>query len=166
LILIYFTFRSIKPFLFAATSIVIGFVVAFAATHAVFGEVHLLTIIFGTSLVGVSDDYSLHFFSEYLNHKNKNKNTGDKVLKHIFPGITMGLITSILGYMSLMFTPFPGLQQIAFFSTIGFTVSYLIVVLFFPKFYQPSKLVYRSTLLDLSNKFLTFFQKIISRKKY
>ena len=165
LILIYFTFKSIKPFFFAITSIVVGFVVAFTATHLVFGEVHLLTIIFGTSLIGVSDDYSLHFFSEYLNKKTKDKNNGIEVLNHIFPGITMGLITSILGYMALMFTPFPGLQQIAFFSTIGFTISYLIVVLFFPKFYKPSHSNYNSVLLNYSNNFLVFFQKIISKKK-
>lgn len=165
LLLIYFTFRSIKPFFFAITSISVGFIVAFAATHLVFGEVHLLTIIFGTSLVGVSDDYSIHYFSEYLNQKERNKNSGMAVLNHIFPGITMGLITSILGYMALIFTPFPGLQQIAFFSTIGFSISYLIVILFFPIFYKPAKLNYRPTLLNLSNSFVVFFQKIITRKK-
>jgi len=164
-LMIYFTFKSAKPFIFAVTSIVIGFVVAFAATHLFFGEVHLITIIFGTSLVGVSDDYSIHFFSEYLNRKKKNKDDGMTVLKHIYPGITMGLITSILGYMALIFTPFPGLQQIAFFSTVGFTVSFLTVILFFPKFYKPSTSTYRAALLNLSNNFVIYFQKIISRKR-
>ncbi len=41
-------------------------------------------------------------------------------LKHIFTAITLGLITSLIGYLGMLVAPFPGLQQLSLFSAIGF----------------------------------------------
>lgn len=160
-ILICFTFRSFKPFIYSTISIAAGFYVAFITTNFIFGEVHLLTIIFGTTLVG-GVDYSFHFFSEYF---NKDKKNGHKIIKRILPGLTIGLLTSVISYVALFFTPFPGLQQIAWFSTIGLIASFLVVVLFFPDLYHPKKRIYSSPLLSFSKNSLIYFQKKISAKK-
>ncbi len=161
--LIYFNFRSTKPLFFTLFSIIVGVLAAFITTNLLFKEIHLLTIIFGTSLIGVSIDYSFHFFAEYFN-KSTQKNAGRTILKRIFPGISIGLLTSLVCYLALFFTPFPILNQIACFSTIGLITSYLVVILFFPKFYRPGRLIYDSYLLNFSKVFLHNFQKRVSRK--
>jgi len=160
--LIYYFFHSAKPFILAIVSIATGFAAAFPLTHLLFGEIHLITIIFGTSLIGVSIDYSFHFFAEYLN--TKETNDGKRVLKRIFPGITLGLITSLMGYISLSFTPLPGLQQIACFSMIGLTVSYITVALLYPLLYKPSPSPRADFLLRCSEQFLRVFKKIAQSK--
>ena len=53
-------FRSARPLILTSVSIVLGCLGGFAACLAIFGEVHLLTLAFGSSLVGISVDYSLH----------------------------------------------------------------------------------------------------------
>ena len=77
----------------------------------------------------------------------------------------MGLITSLLGYVSLIFTPFPGLQQISFFSIVGLLSAYIVVTLFFPRFYRAKPLFARPFLLNFSTKLLSVFQNKISFKK-
>jgi len=43
-------------------------------------------------------------------------------------GITLGLLTSILAYLALTVAPFPGLQQLAVFSTAGLIGAYLTLI--------------------------------------
>ena len=55
-------------------------------------------------------------------------------LRHIFPGITLGLITSVLGFAGLFFAPFPGMQGMAVFSSVGLCIAYGSVVICYPYF--------------------------------
>jgi predicted exporter len=135
-LLIYFSFKSLRELFLALFAMGMGCVMAFAVTHLVFQEVHLITLIFGTSLIGVAIDYSFPFFCEFLDDES---HTGDSVIKHIYPGLTMGLCTSLMGYAALMATPFPGLQQMACFSVTGLIVAYLIVVIIYPRVYKNPK---------------------------
>lgn len=164
LLLVYFNFHSLKPLALIAISFAISFVIGFAITHLVFGEIHIITLIFGASLIGISSDYAIHFFCEYLNHKENGQNSGKLTLKHIFPGITLGLITTIFGYIGLIFTPFSALKQIALFSTIGFSVSYLVVILIFPKFYKTKNFSRSPILLNFAESFSKFSHRIVSKK--
>lgn len=165
LIMIYANFRSIKPFIFAMISIGVGFGAAFVITNFIFGEIHLLTIVFGASLIGVCEDYSMHYFAEFFNRKTTQENySKEKILKHIYPGLLNGLLTTLVGYIALAFTPFPGLKQIACFASVGLVFSFLTVIIVFPKFYEPNELIYRSGLLTFSKKFLYSFKRLMAGK--
>lgn len=50
----------------------------------------------------------------------------------MLPGIAFGLLTSLLGYAGLGFSPFPGLREMALFSALGLVASWLTVVMLFP----------------------------------
>ena len=52
----------LRPLLFTLLTLGIATCAAIAACHFAFGKVHILTLTFGTSLIGVSVDYSLHYF--------------------------------------------------------------------------------------------------------
>ena len=53
-------------------------------------------------------------------------------MRRVLPGITIGLITTLVGYRALLLAPVPGLQQVAIFSVIGLVASFLTVVLWYP----------------------------------
>ena len=127
-------FRSARPLLLTLISIGLGCLGGFAACLTVFGEVHLMTLIFGASLVGISVDYSLHFFCERFRFASDW--SAAAALRHIFPGITLGLVTSVIGFTGLFFAPFPGMQGMAVFSSVGLGVAYGCVVLCYPSFSQ------------------------------
>ena len=57
-------FRSLRQLLLALFTIGTGVAAAAATTLAVFGEIHILTLVFGASLIGISIDYALHFLCD------------------------------------------------------------------------------------------------------
>ena len=130
ILLVWLTFRSALPLALSLLSISTGLLVALASTVAIFGKVHLFSLVFGASLIGVSIDYSFHYLTDRLAAGSHWQS--DKGLKYIFIAITLGLITSLIGYLGLLVAPFPGLQQLALFSSIGLIAAYASVVCWYP----------------------------------
>lgn len=130
ILLVLFIFRSPLPLALSLLSITAGLLVALAGCITIFGKVHLFSLVFGASLIGVSIDYAFHFLTERLAAgTNWNSHHG---LTSIFNAITLGLITSLIGYLGLLAAPFPGLQQLSLFSAIGLFGAYATVVCWYP----------------------------------
>lgn len=159
-LLMLLAFASLQPLLFSLASILIGFVVAFAFTHKLFGGIHILTLVFGSSLSGVAVDYACHYFAEYYHQSGDSK----KTINYIFPGIMMGLLTTILGYAAFFFTPFRGLQEIAFFTLVGITASFGCVLLLFPRFYRSKAVSSGLWIHRFARGFIEFLQQKLSLK--
>ncbi|WP_024304125.1 MMPL family transporter [Pseudogulbenkiania sp. MAI-1] len=126
------TFRTLRHLVLSGMVIAAGTVVAVAATLALYGQLHLMTLVLGASLIGVAIDYSTHLFVNQL-HDGKDWDVR-RALAAIHPGIRMGLVTTLLGYGALAVLPFPGLRQIAFFSSAGLIGAYLTVLWCVPPF--------------------------------
>lgn len=141
--LILLVFRSFKPLIMTIVTISLGMFTGFVLTLLLFKEIHIFTIVFGTSLIGISVDYSFHFFSEWSLKKLYNGNKG--VIKHILPGISVGIITTLISYGAFTFSPFPLLQQISLFSISGLISTYITVVFLFPFITQAKKRTVNST---------------------
>ncbi|AZG33942.1 MMPL family transporter [Shewanella psychromarinicola] len=129
ILLVWLAFRSMMPLFAALLTLTSGVVFAFVATLSFFGELHLLTLVFGTSLIGVAIDYSFHFYCEKQAHPNDN---ASDTLKRIFPALTLALVTSVSAFVAIGFTPFPGMQQVAVFCAAGLMGAYLTLLLVFP----------------------------------
>ena len=129
LLLVWLAFRSLRPILLVAASLLIGCGVALAATVWVFGKVHVLTLVFGASLVGVAEDYGIHWFASRQAEPERDRWA---LLGHLLPGLWLALATSALAYLALGLAPFPGLRQMALFSVVGLTGAFLTVVFWFP----------------------------------
>lgn len=146
--LIVLAFRSLTPMLLVSLSLIFGIASGFAVVRLIFGEVFLLTFIFGASLIGVAVDYSFHYFAV------RNEDSSVSRLRAIFPAITLGLLSSIIGYTALMSTPFPGLQQMAVFCIAGLAGAYATVVLLFPSITITAR--GSDAILSLCTKFIVF----------
>jgi predicted exporter len=84
LLLVWLAFRSLRPILLVAASLLIGCGVALAVTVLVFGKVHVLTLVFGASLVGVAEDYGIHWFAS---RQAEPADRRWKLLRHLLPGL-------------------------------------------------------------------------------
>lgn len=129
IVLLLFAFRSLYPLLLSLAVIAVGMMMAMAFSLWFWGEVHILALLFGVSLIGVTVDYSLQYFSEIYAPV-----AGDARLRlrRVFAGISMGAGAAALGYLLLLLAPFPGLRQIAVFSVVGLVSAWLTVVLWLP----------------------------------
>ncbi len=128
-LLMLMTFRSLRPLLLSFLAIGSGLFAALVLSVWFFGKLHIITLVFGASLIGVADDYALHFFCDSFGSEKWNSRRG---LAFILPSLFIGLLTNLLSYAGLGFSPFPGLQEVALFSAIGLLVAWLTVVLLFP----------------------------------
>jgi len=122
-------FKSAGPMLMIALSLVIGCAAGLSATVLVFGQVHLLTLVFGASLVGVAEDFGIHYFASRLGAPDAPRWS---LMRHLLPGLLLALVTSVLGYLVLAVVPFPGLRQMALFSAVGLMAAFATAVCWFP----------------------------------
>lgn len=129
LVLMLLTFRSPRPLLLSFLAIGSGLAAALVTSVLVFGKIHIITLVFGASLIGVADDYALHFVCDSFSNKRWQPRAG---LRHIFFGLLVGLLTNLLSYAGLVFSPFPGLREVALFSAVGLLAAWLTVILLFP----------------------------------
>ncbi|MEI7994378.1 MAG: MMPL family transporter, partial [Methylococcaceae bacterium] len=110
--------------------------------------IHIITLVFGASLIGVADDYAIHFMCDSFGAKNWQPRQG---LKFIFPGLVIGLLTNLLSYAGLVLSPFPGLQEVALFSAVGLLGAWLTVVMLFPLLLTGFKPVHAPVILKIAS---------------
>ena len=130
ILLMWASFRSLRPICLILLSIGVGFLGAFIVCWGLFGRIHLLTLVFGASLIGVAQDYGIYFLCSRLNAEREVDSFA--LLKRIMPGLLLTLLTTVIGYMGLALTPFPGLRQMALFSAFGLIFAWLTVAAWFP----------------------------------
>lgn len=128
-VLSWLAFARIRPRLLVLLSVGSGLVVAVAATLARFGELHLITLVFGASLVGVAENYASSYYAARIERGAEERFA---VMREQAPTLALALLTTLAGYGLLAATPFPGLQQVALFSAAGLSAAFLSTLLWFP----------------------------------
>jgi len=129
LLLVWLAFRSLRPIVLVGLSLLVGTAAAVSATALVFDRVHLITLVFGASLVGVAEDFGIHYF---VSRQASPGMSPPQVMRRLLPGMALALSTSAVAYLALGIAPFPGLRQMALFSAVGLVAAFLTVVFWFP----------------------------------
>ncbi len=129
-LLLLWTFRSLRPLLVAFVSTTVGIVSALSVTLLVFGQIHLLTLVFGAALLGEAVDYSIQYLCARANTGNAWQ--AARGVSQVRPALLLALGTSLLGYALLGLVPFPALRQMACFAMTGMLVACLSVFWLLP----------------------------------
>lgn len=130
LVILLLIFKRPHPILWSLLSIGISILIAICATFIMFKKMHILTLVFGTSLIGSCIDYSLHFFINWRG--NTDLNTGKEIRDHMFKGLFLSLMSTCLCYIVLLFAPFNLIKQMAIFSTTGIISTFLTAICVYP----------------------------------
>ncbi|MGF6147902.1 Predicted exporter [Kingella potus] len=141
--LLLWVFRSARVF-WLVLPLAAGMLTGLAAALAVFGEVHILTIVIGTSLVGMLVDFPLHWlapsvFGQPENGKSSRNNglwQPENAMKHVLPSFAASLLITVLGYALLWFTPLAVLRQTAVFSGFALLGAFGATVLWLPPLFR------------------------------
>ena len=102
----------------SALPLLSGILAAVAVVTFVYGSIHGITLAFGVTLVGVAVDYPIHLFA----HKRAAESASAS-LRRIWPTLRLGLITTAMGYLAMLFSDFTGLAQLGVFAIAGLTVA-------------------------------------------
>lgn len=111
--------------LLAFVPVAVGLVTGAVACVAVFGSIHVLTLVIGASLIGVAVDFPMHWLGKRYGMPDWQ---AWPALRRVLPGLTISLAASLVGYIALAFTPFPALTQTAVFSAAGLLGAYACTV--------------------------------------
>lgn len=125
-----YCYRSPRPLLLVTITLGLSTLVPIVVVHSLFGHIHLLALVFGSSLIGVAVDYAIHFFSDQF--RDPPRWNGVQAYAHVKPAILIGMGTTALGYLAFLLPPFPGLRQMAVFSVAGLITAGVTVLLAFP----------------------------------
>ncbi|KQW37355.1 MULTISPECIES: MMPL family transporter [Pseudomonas] len=128
LLLLLLAFRRLRVWL-AFVPVLVGVLFGAVACVALFGRMHVMTLVLGSSLIGVAVDYPLHYLSKSWSLKPWRS---WPALRLTLPGLSLSLVTTCIGYLALAWTPFPALTQIAIFSAAGLVGAYLSAVCLLP----------------------------------
>lgn len=111
LLLIY---RSVTAVILGLLPVATGALAGIAAVALGFGSVHGLTIGFGTTLIGEAVDYTIYYFVQ-----SDGEDGEGRWMERFWPTIRLGVLTSVFGFASLLFSGFPGLAQLGLYSIAG-----------------------------------------------
>lgn len=114
-------YRSPRLWLLSALPLAAAMVAALAVTTLLFGTVHGITIAFGITLLGVAIDYPIHLFS----HLTPGQPPGVS-LQRIWPTLRLGVLSTLVGFVALLFTRFDGLLQLGVFAVSGLVMAALV----------------------------------------
>jgi putative membrane protein len=156
LLLLLIVFRTLR-ILWLFLPILIGMLSGVVATVWGFGQIHILTLVIGTSLVGVLIDFPLHWLAGSLFDRKWVPLLAMQKLRFTF---FISLLVTLLGYGLLAFTHLPILQQTALFSAVSLITALLATQLFLPYLfyrYQPTTLLPERKTFNLIQKGLNTF---------
>ncbi len=119
--LLFAVYRSFTALLLGLLPVISGAVAGVVAVSLGFGAVHGITLGFGITLIGEAVDYSIYLFVQSRRPAGNGDDGGistDWVAK-FWPTIRLGVMTSIVGFASLLLSSFPGLAQLGMYSISG-----------------------------------------------
>lgn len=127
-LMLLWVYRSFRALVLGLVPVASGALAGISAVALGFGSVHGITLGFGVTLIGESVDYSIYLFIQ-----SQQRNSA------LWSTIRLGVLTSIVGFMSLLPSGFPGLQQLGLFSISGLAAAALVTRYVLPNL-MPAKL--------------------------
>ena len=121
LLFLFISYRSLMLVLLSLIPISSGIVAGMIAVNGWFGFIHGITLGFGITLLGVVDDYPIHLFSHMT-----VRDSAQSVMRAIWPTMRLGVLTTAIGFSSLLLAGFPALAQLGLFALVGLLAAALV----------------------------------------
>ena len=109
-LLFVYLFHSFRAMFWVFSLLMTVMASAVIVTNLIFGLVHGMTLAIGSTLIGICIDYPIHAL---VHAQGMDENERLAVIKKIFPSLLMGGLTTLIGYIALGFSGYPGFQQVA-----------------------------------------------------
>ena len=131
--LLLLAYRSVPAVLMSLLPVLSGALAGVAAVSIGFGVVHGVTLGFGAALIGEAVDYSIYLFIQSDSTPDTISGTRNNGADALWPTIRIGVLTSVFGFASLLFSSFPGLAQLGLYAITGLVTAPLV-----PRFVLPN----------------------------
>jgi len=123
-------FRSFSAMFQVFSVLIIVILTAILTTQLIFGYVHGMTVAIGATLVGICIDYPIHALAHAQAVKQSSRLP---IVAKVWPSMVIGGFTTMIGYIALGISGYPGFQQVAIFACTGILVSLLLTRFVLPR---------------------------------
>jgi len=166
LLLIWVVFRSLLPLLTALWVLSIACVYGFIAMLLFFDSLHLLTLVFAVTLIGVVIDYCFHALVYADSQGANGKANSAKIHKNnpLAKPLILGFITTAIGYFILIFSPLSLLSQVAVFMIFGLFGALITVLILLPELRGFAKITRSTSAIAFSQRGVDFFNHALNYK--
>jgi predicted exporter len=131
-------FRSPSAMLQVFSILLVTILTGMLTTQIIFGYVHGMTVAIGSTIVGICIDYPIHAIAHA---QGVDAGQRRSVITRIWPSMVLGGVTTLVGYVALGASGYPGFKQVAVFATSGIIISLLLTRFVLPELLktQPSR---------------------------
>ena len=162
LLLIWSAFRSMLPLWSAVLVLSIASAYGFVAILLFFQSLHLLTLVFAITLIGVVIDYCFHALVYADRQKNLQQ---DQKSNPLTKPLVLGFITTAIGYFILVFSPLSLLSQVAVFMIFGLFGALITVLALLPQLKGFNKITSSASAVAFSQQGVNVFSNLVRYKK-
>src|SRR5690606_11695823 len=133
-LLLLVAYRSWKIPLLGVLPLASAGLTGLASLVLLFGDrVHGITIAFGFTLIGVVQDYPIHFFS----HQHAGLSPWRSV-RRLWPALATGVVATCIAYLTFLFSGVDGLRQLAVFTIVALATAALCTRFLLPGLIDPA----------------------------
>ncbi|MCL2743857.1 MAG: MMPL family transporter [Planctomycetaceae bacterium] len=112
-------FGGIRHPFFGMIALIVAFCWTLGYITIAVGHLNILSIAFGTMLVGLGTDFSVHYIARYLQLRHSGLGTEEalcQTARQVGPGILVGAITTATAFYAASFTEFTGIAELGIIS--------------------------------------------------
>jgi 1-acyl-sn-glycerol-3-phosphate acyltransferase len=156
-----FSIRSLRGILLMFLSLICGWIFALGILGLFKSEISLIAVGISSIIIGIAMNYPLHLI---LHHKH-NSNIRD-TLKDLVPPLTIGNITTVVAFLSLLFVNAPAMRDMGLFAALLLLGVILFVLLVLPHClpaYQKQQVANDNTQESRYDKKPIFFPRYIKK---
>lgn len=128
-----FTFRSIKWSVIAMLPLMVGLLFLFGIMILTGFQFNFYNLVVLPAILGIGEDSGVHLAYRY---REEGKGRLSVVMKSTGQHITMGSLTTMLGFAGLLFTAHPGLQSLGIMAVLGIGMTLVTSLTFLPALLQ------------------------------
>ena len=127
------SFRSLRWAIISMIPLLVGLLFTFGAMMIFNLQFNFYNLIVLPAILGIGEDNGVHLAHRY---REEGRNSMRAVLSSTGQHITMGSVTTMLGFAGLLFTSHPGLQSLGVMAVLGIGMTLLTAVIFLPAMIQ------------------------------
>ncbi len=132
-LLMYLSFKSLRWTIIAMLPLLVGLLFLFGIMMLFGMMFNLYNLVVLPAILGIGEDNGVHIAARY---REEGKNSMWDVLSSTGQHITIGSLTTILGFSGLLFTNHPGLQSLGTMAVIGIGMTLVTALTFLPALIQ------------------------------
>ncbi|WP_448549448.1 MMPL family transporter [Thalassotalea fusca] len=125
LVLVIYCFRHFSALLAVAVTLLNAFLSGLLAMVLLFDHVHIISFVFGITLIGIAIDYCFHFLTDIIERRatltGEEQEQASPISFEVRSSIWLGFISTVVGYALFAFTPIGFFAQVATFIIFGLT---------------------------------------------